>query len=63
MLELDLIQTLAFAGVALLLGEGLRRIVPVLARYNLPAPVLGGLGGGGGRFGRVRHGRPSRSAR
>jgi ESS family glutamate:Na+ symporter len=43
MLELDLVQTLAFAGVALLLGEGLRRVVPVLARYNLPAPVLGGL--------------------
>src|SRR5688572_19953593 len=43
MLELDLIQTLAFAGVALLLGEGLRRAVPVLAHYNLPAPVLGGL--------------------
>jgi ESS family glutamate:Na+ symporter len=42
-LELDFIQTLAFAGVALLLGEGLRRVVPVLARYNLPAPVLGGL--------------------
>jgi ESS family glutamate:Na+ symporter len=43
MIELDLVQTLAFAGVALLLGEGLRRIVPVLGRYNLPAPVLGGL--------------------
>ncbi len=43
MLELDFIQTLAFAGLALLLGEGLRRVVPVLARYNLPAPVLGGL--------------------
>jgi ESS family glutamate:Na+ symporter len=42
-LELDFVQTLAFAGVALLLGEGLRRVVPVLARYNLPAPVLGGL--------------------
>jgi len=42
-LELDLVQTLAFAGVALLLGEGLRRLVPVLGRYNLPAPVLGGL--------------------
>jgi glutamate:Na+ symporter, ESS family len=42
-LELDFIQTLAFAGVALLLGEGLRRLVPVLGRYNLPAPVLGGL--------------------
>ncbi len=43
MLELDFVQTLAFAGIALLLGEGLRRLVPVLARYNLPAPVLGGL--------------------
>ena len=43
MLELDFVQTLAFAGVALLVGEGLRRLVPVLARYNLPAPVLGGL--------------------
>jgi ESS family glutamate:Na+ symporter len=42
-LELDFVQTLAFAGVALLLGEGLRRLVPVLGRYNLPAPVLGGL--------------------
>jgi ESS family glutamate:Na+ symporter len=42
-LELDLVQTLAFAGVALLAGEGLRRVVPLLARYNLPAPVLGGL--------------------
>ncbi len=43
MFELDFMQTLAFAGVALLLGEGLRRVVPVLGRYNLPAPVLGGL--------------------
>ena len=43
MLELDFVQTLAFAGIALLFGEGLRRLVPVLARYNLPAPVLGGL--------------------
>jgi ESS family glutamate:Na+ symporter len=43
LLELDFVQTLAFAGVALLFGEGLRRQVPVLARYNLPAPVLGGL--------------------
>jgi ESS family glutamate:Na+ symporter len=42
-LELDFIQTLAFAGVALLAGEALRRLVPVLGRYNLPAPVLGGL--------------------
>ena len=43
MFELDLIHTLAFAGVALLLGYGLKRLVPILERYNLPAPVLGGL--------------------
>ena len=43
MFELDLIQTLAFGGVVLLGGYGLRRIVPVFARYNLPAPVIGGL--------------------
>lgn len=41
--ELDLVQTLAFAGLALLAGQGLRRLVPVLERYNLPTPVLGGL--------------------
>ncbi len=43
MFELDLVQTLAFAGVALLFGHWLRRLIPVLERYNLPAPVLGGL--------------------
>jgi ESS family glutamate:Na+ symporter len=43
MLELDLIQTVAFGGVALMVGYGLRRVIPALARYNLPAPVLGGL--------------------
>ena len=43
MFELDLIQTLAFGGVVLLGGYGLRAVVPVLARYNLPAPVIGGL--------------------
>jgi ESS family glutamate:Na+ symporter len=43
MLKLDLIQTLAFAGVVLFLGYGVRRLVPVLGRYNIPAPVVGGL--------------------
>jgi ESS family glutamate:Na+ symporter len=43
MLKLDLIQTLAFAGVALLGGYALRRVFPVLARLNMPAAVLGGL--------------------
>jgi ESS family glutamate:Na+ symporter len=41
--ELDLVHTLAFAGVALLGGHWLRRLIPLLERYNLPAPVLGGL--------------------
>ena len=43
MLSLDLIQTLAFAGVVLFAGYGIRRAVPVLARHNIPAPVIGGL--------------------
>jgi ESS family glutamate:Na+ symporter len=43
MLKLDLIQTLAFAGVVLFVGYGVRRLLPVLGRYNIPAPVVGGL--------------------
>lgn len=43
MLELDLIHTLAFGGVALLAGYALCRHVPILSRYNLPPPVVGGL--------------------
>jgi ESS family glutamate:Na+ symporter len=43
MLGLDLVQTIALAGVVLFLGHGLRRFVPLLARLNLPAPVVGGL--------------------
>jgi ESS family glutamate:Na+ symporter len=42
-LSLDLIQTVAFAGVILFLGYGLRRLVPPLGRVNIPAPVCGGL--------------------
>jgi ESS family glutamate:Na+ symporter len=42
-LSLDLIQTIAFAGLVLFAGYGIRRAVPVLARYNIPAPVVGGL--------------------
>jgi glutamate:Na+ symporter, ESS family len=42
--KLDLIGTVAFGGAVLLAGYGMRRVVPVLARYNLPAPVIGGLG-------------------
>src|SRR5688572_17945143 len=43
MMELDQVQTLAFGGIILMVGYGLRTWIPVLARYNLPAPVLGGL--------------------
>ena len=43
MLQLDAVQTLALAGIALFLGYGLCRWVPVLGKYNLPAPVIGGL--------------------
>ena len=42
-LKLDFIQTVAFAGIILFLGYGIRRIVPPLARVNIPAPVCGGL--------------------
>jgi glutamate:Na+ symporter, ESS family len=43
LLKLDLIHTLAFCGIVLFIGYGIRRAIPILARYNLPAPVLGGL--------------------
>lgn len=43
MLQLDPVQTLAFAGIALFLGYALCRAIPVLGRYNLPPPVVGGL--------------------
>ena len=42
-ITLDFIQTVAFAGVVLFLGYGVRRLVPPLARVNIPAPVCGGL--------------------
>jgi ESS family glutamate:Na+ symporter len=41
--KLDIVQTVAFAGVILFLGYGLKRLIPALARYNIPAPVAGGL--------------------
>jgi glutamate:Na+ symporter, ESS family len=43
MLNLDLINTVAFGGVVLFLGHGVRRAIPPLSRYNVPAPVIGGL--------------------
>jgi glutamate:Na+ symporter, ESS family len=41
-LRLDMIQTLALAAIVLFAGYGIRRRVPVLDRYNIPAPVVGG---------------------
>lgn len=43
MFRLDLVQTVAFAGVVLFVGYGLKRVFLPLARYNIPAPVVGGL--------------------
>jgi glutamate:Na+ symporter, ESS family len=43
MLTLDWINTVAFGGGVLFVGHGLRRAMPPLARYNIPAPVVGGL--------------------
>lgn len=43
MLKLDLIQTVAFAGLVLFAGYGLRRLIKPLERFNIPAPVAGGL--------------------
>jgi ESS family glutamate:Na+ symporter len=43
MFTLDFVNTLAFGGVVLFVGYGARRLIPWLARYNVPAPVIGGL--------------------
>ncbi len=43
LVTLDLVQTVALAGCVLFLGYGLRRLLPFLARVNVPAPVVGGL--------------------
>jgi ESS family glutamate:Na+ symporter len=42
-LPLDLVQTVAFAGIILFLGYGLRRAIPILGKVNIPAPVCGGI--------------------
>jgi glutamate:Na+ symporter, ESS family len=43
MLALDLVQSLAFSGLVLFAGYGIKRLIPPLTRYNVPAPVVGGL--------------------
>ena len=41
-LRFDATETTALAGVVLFAGYGIRRRVPVLDRFNIPAPVVGG---------------------
>lgn len=43
LVALDLVQTLALAGVMLFVGYAVKRLLPQLTRYNIPAPVVGGL--------------------
>jgi len=43
LIKLDFVSTLASAGLVLFGGYALVRRLPVLARYNVPAPVVGGL--------------------
>jgi ESS family glutamate:Na+ symporter len=42
-IALDLVNTLALAGLLLFAGYAIRARVPFLARVNIPAPVIGGL--------------------
>ncbi|MFT3761821.1 MAG: sodium/glutamate symporter [Pseudoxanthomonas sp.] len=42
-LQLDAVQTLAMGAVSLFVGHLACRRIPLLARYNIPAPVVGGL--------------------
>ena len=43
MLTLDPIQSLAGGGLFLLVGYAIRNRVPLLSRFSIPAPVIGGL--------------------
>jgi len=43
MLQLDAVQTVAFGGLTVFAGYALCRMIPLLRRYNLPEPVVGGL--------------------
>src|SRR4030066_831524 len=43
MLNLDLVHTIAFAGIVLFVGYGPCPLIRPLPRYNIPAPVVGGL--------------------
>lgn len=39
----DLVATVALSGGLLFVGYGMQRLIPWLARLNIPAPVIGGL--------------------
>ncbi|MEP7186233.1 MAG: sodium/glutamate symporter [Rhodanobacter sp.] len=43
MLTLDPIQTVACGGLFLIAGYAIRKRVPILSRFSIPAPVIGGL--------------------
>jgi ESS family glutamate:Na+ symporter len=43
MLTLDSVQTVACGGLCLIAGYAIRRRLPLLSRFNIPAPVIGGL--------------------
>ncbi len=43
MLTLDSVQTVACGGLFLLAGYAIRARVPLLSRFSIPAPVIGGL--------------------
>ena len=43
MIQLDAVETLAFGGVVLFAGYALCLPIPVLGRYTIPEPVVGGL--------------------
>jgi ESS family glutamate:Na+ symporter len=43
MIQLDFVNTLAAAGLVLFAGYAIQRRVGILSRYNIPAPVIGGL--------------------
>ncbi|WP_044870312.1 sodium/glutamate symporter [Pseudomonas sp. LFM046] len=42
-MTLQPLETLLVATLALLLGRAVNRLIPVLARYNIPEPITGGL--------------------
>ena len=44
-LELTAVQVLGVASLGLFIGEGIKRLFPVLGRLSVPGSVLGGLGG------------------